>query len=98
MDVSFEEKELAYLQQSFTQHAHLSIGRADLPNASPLRERIFAQIADFAQTRELFRVAEEWYAGMRQAELELFWYRSGEIQRERLAECEGHGRWIKFAV
>jgi hypothetical protein len=64
----------------------------------PVREHIFAQIADFAQTRELFRVAEEWYAGMRQAELELFWHRGGEIQCEKLAECEGHGRWIKFAI
>ncbi len=62
----------------------------------PVRARIFAQIADFARTRELFRVAEEWYAGMRQAELELFWYRGGEMLREKLAECEGHGRWMKF--
>lgn len=64
----------------------------------PVRERIFAQIADFAMSRELFRVSEEWYAGMHQAELELFWYRDGEILREKLAECEGHGRWMKFAV
>jgi hypothetical protein len=63
----------------------------------PVRERIFAQIADFAKTWELFRVSEEWYAGMRQAELELFWYRNGEILHEMLAECEGHGRWMKFA-
>jgi hypothetical protein len=64
----------------------------------PVRERIFAQIAEFAQARELFRVAEEWYAGMSQAELELFCYRNGEVLREKLAECEGHGRWIKFAA
>lgn len=64
----------------------------------PVRKRIFAQIADFAQTRELFRVAEEWYAGMRQAELELFWYRDGELRCEKLAECEGHGRWMKFIL
>lgn len=63
----------------------------------PVRTRIFAQIADFAQRRELFRVSEEWYAGMQQAELELFWYRGSEILREKLAECEGHGRWMKFA-
>jgi hypothetical protein len=61
-----------------------------------VRTRIFAQIADFARTRDLFRVSEEWYAGMRQAELELFWYRRGKMYSERLAECEGHGRWIRF--
>lgn len=64
----------------------------------PVRTRIFAQIADFARTRELFRVAEEWYAGMRQAELELLWYRDGEVLHEKLAECESHGRWIRFVL
>ena len=64
----------------------------------PVRARIFAQIANFAQTRELFRVAEEWYEEMPQAELELFWYRGSAIQREKLAECESHGRWIKFTL
>ncbi|HZR42439.1 MAG TPA: DUF2332 domain-containing protein [Ktedonobacteraceae bacterium] len=64
----------------------------------PVRERIFAQIADAAKTRELFRVSEEWYNEMPQAELELFWYRSNEMQHEKLAECQGHGRWMKFVA
>lgn len=64
----------------------------------PVRMRIFEQIAAVAQTRTLFRVAEEWYAGMSQAELDLFWYRGSEIRREKLAECESHGRWITFTL
>ena len=64
----------------------------------PVRARIFAQIANFAQTRDLFRVCEEWYAHVPQAELELFCYRDGEVQHEKLAECEGHGRWLKFVA
>jgi hypothetical protein len=60
-----------------------------------VRTRIFALIAECAKTRELFRVSEEWYAGMKQAELELFWYRDDSVHYEKLAECEGHGRWIK---
>ena len=62
----------------------------------PVRARIFAQIAAFARTRDLFRVCEEWYAHIPQAELELFCYRDGEVQHEKLSECEGHGRWLKF--
>ncbi len=63
-----------------------------------VRESIFAQIADFARTRELFRVCEEWYAKVPQAELEFFWYHDGAIEHEKLAECESHGRWLKFAA
>lgn len=64
----------------------------------PVRERIFAQIAEAAQTRELFRVSEEWYTEKPWAELELFWYRDGVVQHEKLAECQGHGRWLKFVL
>src|SRR5579884_3000696 len=53
MDVSFEEKELTHLQQSFTQHAHLSFGRADLPNASPLYAWLALRIAE---DREILRL------------------------------------------
>jgi hypothetical protein len=53
MDVSFEEKELTYLQQSFTLHAHLSFGRADLPNASPLYAWLALHIAE---DREILRL------------------------------------------
>lgn len=63
-----------------------------------VRERIFAQIADFSRTRELFRVCEEWYAKVPQAELEIFRYHDGKIEHEKLAECEGHGRWLRFAT
>lgn len=41
----FEEKELAYLQQSFTQHGISSFGRADVPNASPLYSWLAQQVA-----------------------------------------------------
>ncbi|MBO0782170.1 MAG: DUF2332 domain-containing protein [Ktedonobacteraceae bacterium] len=63
---------------------------------SPVRERIFAQIEHFAAQRELFRVSEEWYANMKQAELELFTYHHRQVQHERLAICESHGRWLKW--
>lgn len=63
-----------------------------------VRERIFAHIADFAQTRDLFRVSEEWYTSQSPAELELFCYQNGEMQREKLAVCESHGRWLKFVT
>jgi hypothetical protein len=63
----------------------------------PVRTRIFEQIADFARTREVFRVSEEWYAEMEQPELELFWYCSSQMRHESLAECESHGRWMKWA-
>jgi hypothetical protein len=63
-----------------------------------VRERIFAQIAACAQTRDLFRVSEEWYVGVCQAELELFSYHGNEVTHEKLAECESHGRWLRFVA
>ncbi|WP_165423209.1 DUF2332 domain-containing protein [Ktedonosporobacter rubrisoli] len=65
----------------------------------PIRARILAQIAEFAKTRELFRVSFESAREMGQAALELFWYRGGsEEQRLRLAEGESTGRWMKLSV
>jgi hypothetical protein len=62
----------------------------------PVRARIFAQIAAAGRTREVFHVAEEWYASMDQPELELSWHRPAGTLHERLAECESHGRWLRF--
>ncbi|GHO49577.1 hypothetical protein [Ktedonospora formicarum] len=46
MDASaFEEKELAYLRQSFTQHGISSFGRPDASNASPLYSWLAQQAA-----------------------------------------------------
>jgi hypothetical protein len=62
----------------------------------PVRARIFAQIAAAGRTREVFHVAEEWYASMDQPELELTWHHPAGTLHETLAECESHGRWLRF--
>jgi hypothetical protein len=50
----------------------------------------------FAQTRDLFRISLEWYAGQAQPHLELISYQSGAMESELLAYCESHGRHIEW--
>ncbi len=62
----------------------------------PIRERTLALLADHARRRDLFRISMEWFSDQEMPEMELFTYRGSEVERELLARCESHGRWMEW--
>lgn len=60
------------------------------------REWLDDLLAVASAERESFRVSLEWYRGQEHPQLELYRYHQGIIQRDLLAYCESHGRWIEW--
>jgi len=52
-------------------------------------------ISDLANQRDLFRVSIDWY-GRPTAQLVLSSYENATERRELLAECSGHGGWLRW--
>ncbi len=61
-----------------------------------VRAETLDRITAISKHRKLVRVAQEWYAEQEQPHLELYSYEGGGAQREHLACCESHGRWIEW--
>ncbi len=64
-----------------------------------VRESILKQFVAYARQhpqRPLYRISQEWYGDQETPQLELFTYRADEGERELLATCESHGRWIEW--
>ncbi|MCG8353782.1 MAG: DUF2332 domain-containing protein [Chloroflexales bacterium] len=62
----------------------------------PVRTAILQAIDTLAQTRPLWRVSLEWFAGQPRPQLELYAPSNGAARSIRLAECESHGRSIAW--
>jgi hypothetical protein len=60
------------------------------------RERILARVAEYGRTRDLYRVALEWWPPTPTPTVELFTSAAGETGSELLARCESHGRWVEW--
>ncbi len=63
-----------------------------------IREAVLELLTAYAAQHDLFRVSLEWYAGQEMPELELIAYWGGSVQRELLARCESHGRWMEWLL
>jgi hypothetical protein len=60
------------------------------------REKVFAPLRDFSQQEDIYRVQLEWYRGMQYPEVWRFRYRKGRQRRNKEAETEPHGAWLRW--
>lgn len=64
---------------------------------SPDRVRdLTAILAKHGRTQDVYHVSAEWRHGQESALMELTIYRGVDKRVEQLAECDAHGRWIKW--